>query len=435
MLLPPRFKGENQGVYVQHVRSMQWLLEGSSDWSVDTADLDDKALEKKVIEADILVVHMLSHARAEGAIRVRRAAGRPSVFEISDNFLGLGAWLPPRHPLRSPLVRQRILYHAWLCDALQVYAAPLARLFARVNPTIAQFTPFVPLVGPAQRPSRSFVFGWAGTSSHAGDLEHVAPAIVEFCNRHEDAVFAYMGDQALLGRYFAKLPTAQVRARPFSPYEEFLDFVRQWNVGLAPLRADPFGNARTDTKFSTYAACGVAPLVEAHPVHASHRAHALLFNDPGDMLEKLESLYRDRGYADRVGRQAFEWAARERNLDLLREQRIGFYDRLLSGRGGASPDLSRQETPTDLAQAVEEAPLARLRRGHAGWKRRLDLFLAVLEQQPYDYVALRNVIDHREREGAETIELDQLYERLCLLAPEAVPPHRRPSELNEFLPS
>jgi hypothetical protein len=97
--------------------------------------------------------------------------------------------------------------------------------------------------------------------------------------------------------------------------------------------------------------------------------------------------------------------------------------------------LSRQETPTDLAQAVEEAPLARLRRGHAGWKRRLDLFLAVLEQQPYDYVALRNVIDHREREGAETIELDQLYERLCLLAPEAVPPHRRPSELNEFLPS
>jgi len=197
-LVPTEFRGENQGLYIQHVASMGWLLDETADWRMAVLDLSDPGLEEAAATADVVVIHMLDHARAEGVIRLRRAAGLPTVFEIADNFLALGPWLPKDHRLRNPLVRQRILCHAWLCDAVQVYAAPLAKLFGSVNGRVVVFDPYVPLSPPPSvEETHPFVFGWAGTATHEGDLARIAGPVMDFCARHGDAIFAYMGDRAV----------------------------------------------------------------------------------------------------------------------------------------------------------------------------------------------------------------------------------------------
>lgn len=417
------FKGENHGVYVQHASSLALLLEGAGGWKVEALHISDPRVRRTALESDVVILHMAAHPAAEAIVRGRRAAGLPTVFEISDNFLDLGAWLPERHWLRSPLVRQRILFHAWLCDALQVYARPLATLFGTVNPRIGVFDPYVPLApGPRAPAGGPFVLGWGGTTSHARDLARIAPAVVDFCRRHRDSVFAFMGDESLFLDFFADIPAEQVRASPFAPYDRYLGFVRTWDAGLAPLARGGFADARTDTKFATYAACGVAALVERHPVHAAHAGRALLFDGPEELTAKLEWLHDDRSRAPELGRRAYAWAARERSAAALSEQRIAFYEGLLGN-------------PRAQSERVDPSPLEALRGTHRDWASRVDYFRRLLEEQPYDYVALKTVIAHAEANGADKDDLDILYRRLCLLAPGEVPEPQRPAEIRAFLPA
>jgi glycosyltransferase involved in cell wall biosynthesis len=433
-LVPTEFKGENQGLYVQHVASMEWLLDSSADWRMEVSDLSSPRLAEDAARADLVVIHMLDHVKAEGVIRRRSAAGLPTVFEISDNFLDLGSWLPKRHRLRSPLVRQRILYHAWLCDAVQVYAASLSRLFASVNPRITVLDPYVPIAEP--EPSRGngpLVFGWAGTTSHENDVARIAPAVMDFCGRHPDAVFAFMGERALFDRHFAGLPPRQAQVRSFSPYDDYLAFVRSWDVGLAPLGREGFNNGRSDTKFATYAACGVVPLLEAHPVHAPHAGTALMFDGPAELTVHLERLYANRALAREIGGRAKAWARRERSADRLREQRIRFYESVARQPGRSS--ARAEPAIPDLDAAVGGSPLEQLRRSHRSWDRRIDFLREMLRHQPYDYIALRAVIAHCEAEPGGEAELQSLYERLSLVAAEAVPRDRRPAPLRDFLPA
>lgn len=434
-LLPAEFKGENRGVYVQHVESMRWLLEPGGGWTIRTAALDDPECDRIALDSDVAVVHMLAHRKAEGIIRARRARGRPTVFEMTDNFLALGGWLPDRHPLRSPLARQQILFHAWLCGSLQVYSPPLARLFGAVSRRIALFDPYVP-----QAPRRSgassgrFVLGWAGTTSHAEDLARIAPAVLAFCAVHPNALFAFMGDSTLFETHFAALPADQARFRRFAEYEEYLAFVRTWDVGLAPIGRDGFSNARTDTKAATYAACGVAPLLERHAVHAAHEGHALFFADADELSVQLEALHSDRRRTEALGRAAYAWSSAERGAERLRRQRADFYESLLAGSPAAPPE-AEPEPAAAISDALERSPIEGLRRSHREWERRNDFLRAMLEEQPFDYVALRSVIAEDEANGANGADgLGELYERLCLLAPEAVPAARRPARLDGLLP-
>jgi hypothetical protein len=60
---------------------------------------------------------------------------------------------------------------------------------------------------------------------------------------------------------------------------------------------------------------------------------------------------------------------------------------------------------------------------------------AVLEHQPYDHFALASTIQRLLRDEPAAPELEELYERACLVAPEAVPLDRRPSRLARFLPA
>jgi hypothetical protein len=341
---PSRLTGENYGVRVQHIETMQTLLDGHG-WVVNALDPFHPAFAAAALSSDVVVVHMLPHREIESLIRFRRERGMPTVFEISDNFLAIGSWLPPRHLLRSPLVRQNLLYYAATSDAVQVYSTGLAALAAQVNPNVITLDPYVE-IQPLRAKPPGFVFGWGGTTSHERDLAPIAPVIRAFCSRHADAVFAFMGDAAMFARLFESLPAGQARVQPFGSYDAYLDFVRSLRVGLAPLAVSSFNEARTDTKFVTYAACGTVALLQDAPAHAAHRGRALFFRTPEELLELLESLHSGMPNDD-VASRAYAWVTRERSAEPLREQRIRAYERFAPPQ--AAGDAQRVEPITDYA--------------------------------------------------------------------------------------
>lgn len=503
LIHPSRLDGENRGVYEQHVSTMRTLLDEAPGWQVHALDLAHPSFPGAALAAELVVVHMLAAPEVEAVIRLRRARGLATLFEISDNFLALGGWLPAGHAMRSPLVRQRIVYHASIADAVQVYAPGLAELCAHVQPRIVQLDPYVPLHDSRER-GEGFVIGWGGTTSHEDDLARIAPVIADLCRQHDDVTFAFIGNAEMGRRLFGGIPPEQLSMRGFTDYGSYLDFVRSWTVGLAPMRNSGFNAGRSDTKFATYAACGIAPVLEDCDVYRQHAAHALLYRSAEDLRTILESLYENRTAVEDLAVRARAWAEHERGPERLRAQRMAAYEpfapretgepltiegdapaligdidalrelvrerpryaqarlalaEALRASGdahgalevldqGAFPEvlsglaaerqyaLAQQVRPDrsdDYASRID-SPIARLRLEHRGADHRVFL-RALLEEQPYDYIALATLLRDLLARDRDSDEVRDLCARACLVAPELVPPDLRPPTLVRFLPA
>lgn len=345
--------GENHGVHAQHVLSLQDLFAPDPEWNFVDADMLHPALADAALSADLVVVQMVPFPEIESLIQLRRERGLATIFEITDNFLSIGDWLKPTAALRSPLVRQNLVSFAASCDALQVYTPRLAQLFGSVSRHLAVFDPYVPIPAAVPPKPPGFVFGWGGTKSHRQDLASIAPVVKDFCARHDDAVFAYMGDAAMFDSFFSEIPRAQIQYRPFGTHEEYLEFVRGLHVGLGPLQPFAFNVARTDTKFATYAAYGAAAILEDTPPQNTHAELSRLYTTPEECARILEELYRDRAQVAELARRAHAWASRERSAEKVRAQREELYRRFLPSQpGGAALTM---ESPSPLAERLSNA--------------------------------------------------------------------------------
>jgi hypothetical protein len=336
VLYPHELIGENAGLIDLHVRSLEQLLEPLG-WSVDARTTLDPGFAATALGADVAVVQMLGAPEVEAVIRLRRAQGRPTVFEITDNPVGVGDWLPRTHVAHSPLARQGVLFHAHLSDALQMLVPALAELFASVHPRRIVLDPYVPYPEEVPRKPPGFVVGWAGSRSHAASLELAAPAVVELCRRHRDVTFAFMGHRSMFDELFGAIAADQADVHPFGDQAEHLRFTGRLHVGLAPMSPSPFNATRSDTRVCVYAGQGVAGVLEDAPAHRRHADHARIYRTPQELLATLDELYADRAQVERLARRARAWLERERSADALGRQRDRAYRGLLDAAPAAPP--------------------------------------------------------------------------------------------------
>lgn len=516
---PSDLFGENAGPYAVHVTSLVELLEPLG-WRVDAYSVLDPRFPAAALNADLTLLQMLGDPEAEAVILRRRDMGRPTVYEVTDNVLGVGDWLSRAHAARSPLARQGLVYHARLADAIQVNVPALAELFSTVNPRAILLSPHTPFPDEMPLKPPGFVFGWAGSRSHSQSLGGAAPAVIELCRRHPEATFAFMGDRSLFEEHFAAIPPAQRQVHPFSDRATQLRFAGGLHVGIAPMAPSPFNATRSDERVGIYAGYGVAAVLEDAPAHRPHRDHARLYRTTGELLDILEELFHDRARVEALARAGREWIEKERSVAAQGAKRDRAYHDLMAMSPNRStvrlpepaiPDAprlterlfqaSRQEPEPALAgcreivaqhpaydqahllagrclerlgrhgealayaESVEPSPVyadlflelkartathvrpadraryvgairSPLRRARLGeFASPAQQSLAVLEQNPYDHFALASTIKRIERDNERSPELTPLYERLCMVSPEAVPAARRPSRLAPFLPS
>jgi hypothetical protein len=515
VVYPRDLAGENAGLYGLHVQSLLELMPPLG-WRVEAYSVLDPRFPAAALNADLTLLQMLGEPEAEGVILRRRDLGRPTVYEVTDNVLGVGDWLPPTHPARSPLVRQSLLYHAHIADATQMLVPALAELYTPVNPRSILLQPRTPY--PAEPPAKppGFVVGWSGSRSHSESLAAAAPAVVELCRRHPEATFAYMGDGAVFDEHFGATPAGQRQVHPFGDWEAQQRFVGGLHVGIAPMLPSPFNAARSDTRVGLYAGHAVAAVLQDAPPHRPHRERARIYTTTSELLETLDELFRDRDQVAALARAGRDWMERERSPEALGGERDRAYRELLArsaGRqapplpepavdgadqlaarlhraSGEDPEralaacrdltgacpaydqahllaaqclerLGRDDEALSYVASVEASPAyadlfaelgmrvaaragggaapplrSPFRRARAArFGSPAEQAHAVLEHNPYDHFALASTVRRAERDGAESPELEPLYERLSMVAPEAVPAERRPARLEPFLPA
>ncbi|VCU71232.1 hypothetical protein PIGHUM_03313 [Pigmentiphaga humi] len=350
--------GENYGNHLQRVVRAIELWRDDHEFEASDAPLSSLDACDRALAADILVIVQLGQPPVEGIIRERKRLGRPTVFEINDDISQIGDWLPSASLVHSPLWRQRVLNNAHACDAVQFASEGQARRFAVVHERRWAADPYVPVPDVLPAKPDGFVLGWAGTSTHLDDLLHIAPALADFLQRHPDARFAAMGNEAGLRPVLAQLPPGQVSQRPFGDYPAFQDFLSGLHVGLGPLLDTGFNRGRSDGKFAQYAAAGAVAVLSDHPVFGPHRDRALLFATPRQLTGHLDHLHANPARRSDMARIAFDWVGRHRSPAAIRSDLRRRFHALLGGRP-PSPPHRRNDAFEEAANLLERAHAAR----------------------------------------------------------------------------
>jgi hypothetical protein len=439
VLYPRGLVGENAGLYGLHVASLVELLEPLG-WRVEPRSVLDPGFAAAALDADLTVIQMLAEPEAEAVILRRRDIGRPTVYEVTDNVLGVGDWLPRGHAARSPLARQMMLHHAHLADSLQMLVPALAELFAAVNPRAILLQPRTPFPDELPVKPPGFVLGWSGSRSHAVSLAAAAPAVVELCRRHPDATFAFMGDRAVFDQHFGAISPKQRRVEPFGEWDEQMRFVGSLHVGIAPMAATPFNATRSDTRVGLYAGHGVAAVLEDAPPHRPHRDHARIYGTAAELLDALEELFNDRSQVEALARAGREWMERERSTAALGAERDHAYRELLEGSWGerrneppegpipADPRLTeRLERAFHQEPAAALATCAELVAQHPGYDQAHLLAARCLERLGRH----REVLDYAERLDPSPVYSD-LFAELQARAAARVRPSERARYVGEI---
>jgi hypothetical protein len=336
VVYPRDLVGENAGLYGLHVTSLVEVLTPLG-WRVEAYSVLDPRFPAAALGADVTLLQMLADPEAEGVILRRRVRGLPTVYEVTDNVLGVGDWLPRTHPARSPLARQSLLYHAHLADSTQMLVPALAELFSTVNPRHILLSPHTPFPDELPPKPPGFVFGWSGSRSHSASLAAAAPAVVELCRRHPEATFAFMGDRRVFDEHFAAIAPEQRLLHPFGEWDAQLRFVGALHVGIAPMAPSPFNAARSDTRVGLYAGHGVAAVLEDAPAHRPHRRRARIYRTAAELLDVLEELFHDRAQVESLARAGRAWIERERNRAALGAERDSAYRELLARSQNGRP--------------------------------------------------------------------------------------------------
>lgn len=251
-----------------------------------------------------------------------RAAGGRMFVTVDDLFWKMPPWIavdpadpPEQH--RADLARiERSLIEA---DGLVVHTARMAEQVQRFNRSIRVIPPALPpldeLPTPRPTPHTGIRIGWAGSAVHHGDLEMIAPAMLQLLARHSDVTFVLAGPD---------FPPWAVAARS-SPQIELhpgwvpLPAYYRW---LASLALDVFITPLVDISYNAVkpalkpleaAGLGipvVASAVGSYAEDLTHEDTALLVaNATEAWLAALTRLVEDADLRAHLATSGLEWAA------------------------------------------------------------------------------------------------------------------------------
>jgi tetratricopeptide (TPR) repeat protein len=281
--------------------------------------------------ADILIIQLLGDPDMLPVLLERRRAGRPTVFEISDNFMNFQPSNPAAAFYENPENRACILQLIAESDAVQTTVPALAELFAQYNNHIEVFENMIAVPGGTKKPEGPLTVGWGGSAGHFEDIRAAAPALIAWLRRHPEARLSIMADPKFKELFDAS-PAGQFLFRPPGCLDEYYDFVKSLHIGIAPLKDDPFNLCRSDVKFIEYASHGAAPVCSNAPTYSRtvrEGVTGLLFSNLEEMAAHLDALAADPELRCKIARQANDYIRTERSEQAAAAGKLDFYKSLL----------------------------------------------------------------------------------------------------------
>lgn len=296
--------------------------------------------QKLLREADVVVLNAVCDPDLFPVFAERKTNRRLTVYEVNDDFRAVQPSNPIHGYFQNPDNVRLLLRLARDADANQYSAGELERLYGYLNAHRAVFTNQLAAMPAPREPRRErpVVIGWGGSLGHLDDLRAIAPALVAFLERRDDAVLSVMCAESI-AQVFDELPAAKLRRTEPGSIDAYYKFVGTLDIGIAPLLDAGFNRCRSDVKYLEYAAHSVAAVVqELVPYLGSVRdgETGFFFRTPSELVAVLERLLDDAELRCRVARRGYDAVAHTRTQAEHARARVDFYRDALARIGHES---------------------------------------------------------------------------------------------------
>lgn len=219
--------------------------------------------------ADLILLQRLDSPAGFDAIEIAHLYGKPVIYDTDDNWVDPPPEYHPAYVYHSSiLVRNTVERYLSKADLVTVSTPALAETFGRfqdrilVVPNTVDFEPPPEVAG---REGACVRIGYAGTRTHDGDFEVVVPALARL--RRE---FGKRIALVFLGCLPAGLDASEVELWGFSDdYKGYLARLAGLGIqiGLAPLRDNPFNRFKSNIKYLEYSLAGAAGVYSKSPAY------------------------------------------------------------------------------------------------------------------------------------------------------------------------
>ena len=152
--------------------------------------------------------------------------------------------------------------------------------------------------------------GWFASYSHRGDAEKIERAL-EWASKQDDVEIWVMGLEPHWWKFrFKYIPWTN----DLSTYHAMASML---DVGVAPVRDDPWSLCRSDLKALDYSVQGVAPVLSDNAPYSqwTHGDNCLKAKTPKEWLYTLKELVRDPSAVQDLARRANEYVLKERTIE------------------------------------------------------------------------------------------------------------------------
>lgn len=252
---------------------------------------------REALNYDVVVMQIENSPSALEFVLALQAQGKKVVYEIDDAFDCLEPWHPQYASYGQPERQEAIRAMMAQVDAVQVSTPWLAARYSGVAKRVEVIPNIIELAAwpPADRLRRDGKWKvlWAGSPSHAGDLEVVIPALGAFAKAHPDVVIVFFGQTVKDDR----IPASQVETIDFCEFEDYASRLAgiDADVAIAPLTDVPFNRGKSNLRILQYWATGYPVIAsEVGPYTEIENGHnGLLCTTSDSWLANLEMTYRN----------------------------------------------------------------------------------------------------------------------------------------------
>jgi len=301
---------------------------------------------------------------------------RPILYEIDDDLFTIPFGNDARHYFSNDK-KQTAKDIMKMCDGVITTTSYLKEKIAKsYNKNVYVIPNYLDKnlwQGVEKEKNNKLTIGWAGTTTHYGDLRTHCSTIKQMLNQHDiEARFIgfvppdfvdeeeYPNLLKVMQNLVKKEEEYQVSDRvkfvPFGPYNDYPRKLAKIDIGLAPIEDNQFNRSKSDIKILEYNYLGipcVASKVENYVRAAEDGAGVLIAKNPSKWIQHLNKLIIDESFRDQIIEKGKDWATKRWVQDNVYQWMMVFAD-IMKNYPFAEQIFGPQPKP-NLLQDEEEA--------------------------------------------------------------------------------
>ncbi len=328
---PPQNEGSGDYFYRTHAPGIAM----AQNDGVSVVNITNQHRHKTEImkRADVLILKNICDPDILPLIRGRKEQHKLTVYEIADDLNALQTWNPVYFFYKNKQNLDLGLRLASTCNALQVSSAELKKLYGHLNKNCTVF-PNQILNVPPEKPLRKegeLVIGWGGSHGHMEDMAEIARPLINWIITKPNVSLHLMCSEPIW-KLFDSLPLNRKKWTLPGSMDDYCNFLKTIDIGIAPLKDLAFNRSRSDVKFLEYAISGIVPVmahIEPYLESVNIGKTGFLFKNPGELIVTLNRLTQDHSLIQNIASEARQYVIRERLQLQHGGDRLDYYRQLL----------------------------------------------------------------------------------------------------------